>query len=96
MSIVALSEVKQHLRYDDSESDLILELYINAAEAFIKKYLNQTDVDLSNIAIKQAALLLIGHWDADRNGGSSELPNGQHLPSAVLALLEPFRMPLVV
>ncbi len=95
--IVSLEEVKEHLRYDSDDNDTYLEGLIYAADAAIRKHVDETAFESGvlgvDASIRHAALLLIGYWDNNRNG---EEANGWYLPPAVLALLTPFRTPVAV
>ena len=42
MSIVSLEMAKQHLRYDDDESDQIIQAYLDAAESVVLEYITDT------------------------------------------------------
>lgn len=98
MSLVTLEEVKLHLRYDGDDDDKFLNQYIASAEAVIAKHVDDFEKDSSNAAFKQAALLLIGYWDENRNGTTSGAMNDNQwfLPKPVLALLTPYRTPTAV
>ena len=90
--MLTLDEIKAHLRYDNDDNDEILQIMLSAAEDAIKTHCDPNQ-DLNHPAIKQAALLLIGYWDANRN---AEQGNGWYLPQPVLALLTPYRTPVAV
>ena len=95
MSLVTIDEVNMHLRYDGDDNDELLNQYIDAADAVIKKHVDATNWDESNVAFKQAALLLIGYWDESRNAQNDDAYEW-FLPKPVLALLTPYRTPTVV
>ena len=90
--MLTLEEVKAHLRYDSDDNDAALQIMLDAAQQAIKTHCDPNQ-DLNNPAIKQAALLLIGYWDANRN---AEQGNEWYLPQPVLALLTPYRTPVAV
>lgn len=90
--MLTLEEVKAHLRYDSDDNDAALQIMLDAAEQAIKTHCDPNQ-DLNTAAIKQAALLLIGYWDANRN---AEQGNEWYLPQPVLALLTPYRTPVAV
>ena len=92
MPILTLNEVRAHLRYDSGDNDAALQIMLDAAEQAIKTHCDPNQ-DLNNPAIKQAALLLIGYWDNNRN---AEQGNDWYLPQPVLALLTPYRTPVAV
>ena len=90
--MLTLEEVKAHLRYDSDDNDAALQIMLDAAEQAIKTHCDPNQ-DLNTAAIKQAALLLIGYWDNNRN---AEQGNDWYLPQPVLALLTPYRTPVAV
>ncbi len=92
MPILTLNEVRAHLRYDSDDNDAALQIMLDAAEQAIKTHCDAGQ-DLAQPAIKQAALLLIGYWDNNRN---AEQGNEWYLPQPVLALLTPYRTPVDV
>nr|DAF57088.1 MAG TPA: head tail connector [Siphoviridae sp. ctEeW6] len=92
MPILTLNEVRAHLRYDSDDNDAALQIMLDAAEQAIKTHCDAGQ-DLAQPAIKQAALLLIGYWDNNRN---AEQGNDWYLPQPVLALLTPYRTPVAV
>ena len=85
---VTLEEVKQHCRIDFDEDDELLCSYITAAREWVEGFLNiQLITDEGNSAPevkqswKQAILLLVGHWYANRENTSTwaslkEIPFG--------------------
>lgn len=90
--MLTLEEVRAHLRYDSDDNDAALQIMLDAAEQAIKTHCDPNQ-DLNTAAIKQAALLLIGYWDNNRN---AEQGNDWYLPQPVLALLTPYRTPVAV
>jgi len=74
-----LTPLKHHLRIDHDEEDALLTAYLSAA----KSTFMITD------AIKQGALLLIGHWYAHREAVSDRLLHTT--PYAVEALWLPYK-----
>lgn len=90
--MLTLEEVKAHLRYDSDDNDAALQIMLDAAEQAIKTHCDPNQ-DLNTAAIKQAALLLIGYWDNNRN---AEQGNDWYLPQPVLTLLTPYRTPVAV
>ncbi len=101
MNIITLTEAKAHLRIDGTDEDLILTVYIGAAEKSASNFMNRniyassigSDVDgiVMDDVIKAACLLILGHLFSNRedvvSGGSvSELPHGSK------ALLYPYRI----
>lgn len=91
MSLLTLEEVKNHLRYDDEENNDYLIHLKETAEEVIRHHVDTYDE--GNVVFKQAALLLIGFWDDQRNAEDGRT-NEWFLPKSVLMLLTPYRTPL--
>lgn len=89
-----LDEIKHHLRYDDDDSDEILQIYLHSAETVIKQYI--TDDVSANMypALKTATLLMVGYLDNNRNSEQGS-EYGNYLPAPVRQLLSPYRTPIV-
>ncbi len=92
--LVTLEQVKLHLRYDDDSNDTYLNMLIKTAETVIKKHIDADMFNESNEALQQAALLLIGFWDNNRNAEDDK--TDFYLPNSVLWLLVPYRTPVGV
>lgn len=95
LNILTLTEIKSHLRIDQSAEDVLLQIYLEAAEDHIEKYLNQpiigkADSPISTpAAIKAAALLLIADMYENREAaGEKDLKENP----AVNRLLHPYRV----
>ena len=97
MSIVTISEVKEHLRYDTDDNDSNLNIYIKAAENAVLTYVTDTfKDDLYPDAVKQAVLLMVGMFDTDREPSKESVIVDNYLPAPVRALLYPYRTPTVI
>ncbi|WP_288659535.1 MULTISPECIES: head-tail connector protein [Pseudomonas] len=72
--MIDLALVKQHLRVEHSEEDTLIQGYIDAATAFIEKHCDRVLVETPLLPeemgytkdVIQAAMLLVGHWYANR------------------------------
>lgn len=74
--MIDLALVKSHLRVDGAEDDALIQAYIDAAISTFELWTNRKLVAalpetvenhlLITAAIQQGALLLIGHWYANR------------------------------
>ncbi|MCF5044292.1 phage gp6-like head-tail connector protein [Pseudomonas sp. PA-7-1E] len=101
--MIDLPIVKAHLRVDHDDEDALIEGYRDAALSAFETWTNRTLVDpegtlpdpvgnalLMTKAIKQGALMLIGHWYSDKEsvviGGVAV-----ELPMATSALWKPHR-----
>ena len=76
-----------HLRVDQSTEDTLIQIYIDAAQDYIKNFLN-VPVLPQNSSIKAAALLIVGDLYENREGaGEKEVKENP----AVMRLLYPYR-----
>ncbi|MCF0263381.1 MULTISPECIES: head-tail connector protein [Acinetobacter] len=96
MSIVSLETLKEHLRYDDDDNDLMLQGYLDAADSVVKNYITDEFESEYPKAIHQAILLLCGFWDKHRNAESETPVNGNYLPMPVQSLLFHYRKPTAI
>ncbi|MNP38215.1 Phage gp6-like head-tail connector protein [compost metagenome] len=100
--MIDLAKVKLHLRVDVADEDELLQDYIDAAISSFETWCNRTLVakdtplpePLGNAlvlskSIAQGALLLIGHWYANRE--SSVAGVATELPLSTQALWRPHR-----
>ena len=90
MATVSLAETKEHLRIRsaDTTQDVVLAIYMDAADDWIANFLNQCPFQQTS-AIKAAALLIIGDLFENREGGSEkEIKENP----AVCNLLYPYRI----
>lgn len=71
MSLVTLTEIKSHLRIDQSEEDALLQIYLDAATDYIGAFLNEPSIP-ENASIKAACLLLIGDMYENREGAGEK------------------------
>lgn len=91
--MIELSLVKLHLRVDGDEEDALIEGYLNAALAHVEQHCDRVLVEGVPVLpdqmaltkdVQQAALLLVGHWYANREAVASGLVE---VPLAVGRLL---------
>lgn len=87
-----LDEVKHHLRYDDTDSDEILTIYLQSAQTAVKNYITDEISDDMLPALKVATLLLVGYLDDNRNSENGA-EFGNYLPAPVRQMLAPYRTP---
>lgn len=92
MTFATLDEVKHHLRYDDNDSDEILQIYLQSAQTAVKNYITDEISDDMLPALKVATLLLVGYLDDNRNGERGA-EFGNYLPAPVRQMLAPYRTP---
>lgn len=94
MTFATLDEVKHHLRYDDDDSDEILQIYLQSAQTAVKNYITDEISDDMLPALKVATLLLVGYLDDNRNSENGA-EFGNFLPAPVRQMLSPYRTPTV-
>lgn len=72
MSSVTLSLAKAHLNIDHPGDDELLQLYIDAAEAYLGNYIGKALADLGNVPadLKLAALRLVAFYYENREAVS--------------------------
>lgn len=87
-----LDEVKHHLRYDDDDSDEILQIYLQSAQTAVKNYITDDITDEMLPSLKVATLLLVGYLDENRNSENGA-EFGNYLPAPVRQMLAPYRTP---
>lgn len=87
MSVVSLNETKLHLRVTQSTEDTLIETYIEAAEDYISRFLNNTNFQVTP-SIRAAALLIVSDFYENRMGaGDKDIKENP----AVMRLLYPYR-----
>lgn len=96
MSIVSLETLKEHLRYDDDDNDMMLQGYLDAADSVVENYITDEFESEYPKAIHQAILLLCGFWDKHRNAEGETPVNGNYLPMPVQSLLFHYRKPTAI
>ena len=81
--LVTLTEVKEYLRIDGEEEDSLLASLIAVAKAHCEDYLQASLPAEIPSPVKQAMILLIGHFYEQRAG--------EDIPKVVYKLLSPYR-----
>lgn len=93
--MLTLEETKLHLRVDQDEEDLAIQLMIDAAVGAVADYLNVTPLDLELLAqpapVRSAALLLVADLYENRERQSSQ---ALHRNDTFERLLNPYRVML--
>lgn len=86
--MIELDVVKTHLRVDGVEEDQLIQSYLDAALAHVEQHCDRVLVATDPVLpaemaltkdVKQAVLLLVGHWYANREavvigGAPAEVP----------------------
>ena len=86
-ALISIEEAKEHLRITHANEDVVLQLYIDAADIQIENYLNSSNPP-KNAAVKAAALLLVGTMYENREAHTEkDLKDNP----AVDSLLFPYR-----
>lgn len=81
--VVSVAETKAYLRIDGEEEDVLLAALIPVAREHCENYLNASLPAELPTPVKQALLILIGHFYEQRSG--------ETIPAVVYALLAPYR-----
>lgn len=102
--MIDLTKVKLHLRVDAADEDELLQDYLDAAISAFETWCNRTLVAPDGVlpdplgnalrlskSIAQGALLLIGHWYANRESGVVGAAVASELPLSTQALWRPHR-----
>lgn len=100
--MITLQEAKYQCRIEHDDEDTLLQGYINASISYAQSFLGRTLYATAtpsddgtglvfNASIKQACLMLIGHWYAHREA-VPDAEKRMETPLAVTALLQPFRL----
>lgn len=92
--IVDLARAKEHLRITGTDEDALLEIYVGAAEDWIKNYLDDDGNIPDEFAIKAAALLILSGLYEHREAQVAGVEIKEN--PAVERLLFPFRKKLGV
>lgn len=71
MAILSLDDAKACLRVDHDEEDLLIQGYMDAAQAWIERVTGRT-FESAPADIQQAARMLIAHWYDTRAGVSEK------------------------
>ena len=101
--MIDLLVVKAHLRVNHDDEDVLIEGYRDAALSAFETWTNRTLIDRAQVlpdpsgnvialskSIQQGALLLIGHWYANRETVAVGV-SAVELPMATNALWNPHR-----
>lgn len=88
MATVTLAQAKKHIRVTHSLEDDMIQMYMDAADDWIKNFLNQEQIPQKS-AVKAAALLIIE--DLYRNRGTT-IEQAVVKNPAVDSLLYPYRV----
>ena len=80
---VTLTEVKEYLRIDGEEENILLATLIAVATSHCENYLQAGLLSDVPTPVKQAILILVGHFYEQRGG--------ENIPKVVYDLLSPYR-----
>lgn len=80
---LTLTEIKEYLRIDGEEENSILTALLSAAISHSENYLQAPLQSETPTPVKQALLILIGHFYEQRAG--------EDIPNVVYVLLSPYR-----
>ena len=80
---LSLTEIKEYLRIDGEEENSLLTALLSAAISHSENYLQAPMPSETPTPVKQALLILIGHFYEQRAG--------EDIPNVVYVLLSPYR-----
>ena len=80
---LTLAEIKEYLRIDGEEENSLLTALLSAAISHSENYLQAPMPSETPTPVKQALLILIGHFYEQRAG--------ENIPNVVYVLLSPYR-----
>ena len=80
---LSLTEIKEYLRIDGEEENSLLTALLSAAISHSENYLQAPLPSETPTPVKQALLILIGHFYEQRAG--------EDIPNVVYVLLSPYR-----
>ena len=80
---LTLTEIKEYLRIDGEEENSLLTALLSAALSHSENYLQAPLPSETSTPVKQALLILIGHFYEQRAG--------EDIPNVVYVLLSPYR-----
>ena len=80
---LTLEETKEYLRIDSNNEDVLIASLITVAKEHCENYLQASLPEEVPMPVKQALLILIGHFYEERAGES--------IPNVVYVLLSPYR-----
>ena len=80
---LTLAEIKEYLRIDGEEENSLLTALLSAALSHLENYLQAPLPSETPTPVKQALLILIGHFYEQRAG--------EDIPNVVYVLLSPYR-----
>ena len=80
---LTLTEIKEYLRIDGEEENSLLTALLSAAISHCENYLQAPLPGETATPVKQALLILIGHFYEQRAG--------EDIPNVVYVLLSPYR-----
>ena len=80
---LTLTEIKEYLRIDGEEENSLLTALLSAALSHSENYLQAPLPSETPTPVKQAMLILIGHFYEQRAG--------EDIPNVVYVLLSPYR-----
>lgn len=91
---LTVTDVANHLRYDDGTyDDAQIEFDLAVGTEAVKNHIKDK-FDAENVVHQKAILLLCGYYDSYRNAEKDMPTNNSFLPDPVLALLNPYYVPL--
>lgn len=85
---MTLDEVKEFIKVEHTDEDILISNFMDTSDSFIKTHLGITDLNsdtMSILPVKQAKLMLISYFYENRDD------NKNGIPEVVYELLRPYR-----
>lgn len=93
---LTVEDVIRRLQLDSD--DVVIEdmqYFLDVATQAVRNHI-KTKFDAENVVHQHAIIMLCGYYSSQRELGKDMVANGSFLPDPVLALLNPYYVPLVI
>lgn len=95
--MITVADLKAQAHIDTDAEDALLQVYVDAANASVEKYITDELTDVPESTVKVAQMQLASMMYRERDGSNEYAVPAQYgygyLPAAVVALLYPYRKP---
>jgi uncharacterized phage protein (predicted DNA packaging) len=92
MTVISLDDAKAHLNLGTDTDDTLLAGQIQAAEAYVSRWLTVPLADMTLVPadLRQAVLMLVGHWYENREATLVGV-SADEVPFGVQAIIDQHR-----
>lgn len=95
--MITVEDLKAQARIDTDAEDALLQVYVDAANASVEKYITDELAEVPEATVKVAQMQLASMMYRERDGSNEYAVPAQYgygyLPIGVVALLYPYRKP---